>query len=135
MKTMNVSVTEEQVRFIDKLVKKHDFANRSELVRLVLRRVKTNPSYFLDQEPAVQLSPKAIKRYNKMDEGIASGKEPVYIAKDVDDLLDQLHGRKSPVLAKVSETFRKKNRIKQKTVKTVRRASKNVYSKLQTSAS
>ncbi len=45
------------------------------------------------KEPeAVQLSPKAIKRYNKITEDFKKGKN-VYTAKSVDDLMDQLHGR------------------------------------------
>jgi Arc/MetJ-type ribon-helix-helix transcriptional regulator len=133
MKTMNISVTEEQVKLVDKLVVEFGFANRSELVRKIFRRLKSDTQVL--EEPPVQLSEKAIKRYNKMDEDIASGKEPLYVAEDVNDLLDQLHGRKSPVLTEVPKKLRKKNKAPKKAVKKVRRASSNVYSRPQTQAS
>jgi len=44
-----------------------------------------------EEEEAVQLSEKASKRYEKMDEDIRKGKS-IYYAKDVDDLMKQLHG-------------------------------------------
>lgn len=127
MRTINISVTEEQAEFVDKIVIEHDFANRSELVRALIRNLKTNPATF--QSSSVQLSAKAIKRYNKMDKDIASGKEPVYVAKDVNDLFDQLDGRKSPVLAKLPKKLQKAGKTKSKTKAKAQRAHSNVYSR------
>ena len=55
-----------------------------------------------EKYPPVKLSPKAIKRYNKLFDDIDSGKEPLYEAKNVNDLLDQLYGKKDPVQSKIS---------------------------------
>lgn len=108
MRTINISVTEEQRNFVDQMVGKLGFANRSELIRTILRRVKAIPE-FVEEPKAVQLSPKAINRYNKMIEDIESGKVSTYEARDVKDLLDQLYGRKSPVLSTFSKKLQKKN--------------------------
>lgn len=43
-----------------------------------------------------------IKKYKGLYEDIESGKEALYVAKDGDDFLDQLYGRKNPVQQKVS---------------------------------
>ena len=44
MSTINISLPASQVSFIDGLVKKHGFANRSEFVRSVFRFLKGNPT-------------------------------------------------------------------------------------------
>lgn len=44
MSTINISLPADQVSFIDNLVKKHSFANRSELVRTVFRYLKHDPA-------------------------------------------------------------------------------------------
>ena len=108
MQTINISVTDEQRRFVDELVSKLGFANRSEFFRTILRRVKVSPNIVEEPKP-VQLSPNAVKRYNKMIDDIGSGKTLLYKAEGVNDLLDQLYGRKSPVLSSVSKKFSKKN--------------------------
>lgn len=100
MRTINISVTEEQRNFVDQLVDKLGFANRSELFRTVIRMVKANPKV-IEEPRVVQLSPKAIKRYNKIIDDIESGREPVYEARDVKELLAHLYGAKSPVQSKV----------------------------------
>ena len=44
MKTMNISLTAEQAKFIDKTTKNYGFANRSEFIRALLRfAFKTDP--------------------------------------------------------------------------------------------
>ena len=111
MRTINISVTEEQKNFVDQLVNKLGFANRSELFRTMIRMVKANPK-IVEEPKVVQLSPSAIKRYNKILDDIESGKETLYEARDVKDLLDQLYGRKSPIQSKVSKKLQEKNRSK-----------------------
>lgn len=88
MRTINVSVTDEQAELIDKLVVEFGFANRSELVRKIFRGLKSDTQVL--EEPTVQLSKRAIKRYNKMDEDIASGKEKLFTAHSVEELMDHL---------------------------------------------
>ena len=51
------------------------------------------------------VSPKAIARYDKMAKDIESGKEPVYGATSVKDLMDQLSGRKRPVRVRIPKTL------------------------------
>jgi len=104
MKTINISVTDGQREFVDKLVAKLDFANRSELFRSLIRLVKTNPGV-ISEPKVIQLSPRAIKRYDRIIDDIESGKTPVYSSKNTKDLLDQLYGRKDPVQSKVSKRF------------------------------
>ena len=89
MQTLNISVTDDQKKFVDKLVQKEGFANRSELFRRLIRFVKANP-ISIEEANAVQLSPKAIKRYNKMSEEIESGKVKTFTAKTTKELMDHL---------------------------------------------
>ncbi|OGV96148.1 hypothetical protein A2W24_05280 [Microgenomates group bacterium RBG_16_45_19] len=49
------------------------------------------------------LSPRAIRRYEKLIRDIESGEEPVYTANSPQELIDQLHGRIPPKLANQSE--------------------------------
>lgn len=78
------------------------FSSLQESVRLYLHKLSENKLDVMFKEPDVQLSPRAIRRYNKLITDIESGKEPVYTASSVKDLLDQLYGRKPPVRKKVS---------------------------------
>lgn len=43
MSTVNISLPEEQVNFVDKLVSAYGFANRSEFIRSVLRLLACKP--------------------------------------------------------------------------------------------
>lgn len=43
MSTVNISLPEEQVNFVDRLVSLHGFANRSEFIRSVLRLLSSKP--------------------------------------------------------------------------------------------
>jgi len=89
MRTINISVTEEQRNFVDQMVEKLGFANRSELFRTVIRMVKANPKV-IEEPKVVQLSPKAIKRYNKIIDDIESGKVKTFKTKNVKDLMSHL---------------------------------------------
>jgi len=97
MRTINISVTDDQRKLVDRLVTKLGFANRSEFFRTLLRRITTNPE--LVEEP--RLSTKALRRYEKMIRDIETGKEQVFKADSVEELLDHLYGRKRPVRANV----------------------------------
>ena len=48
MSTINISLPEEQVTFIDSLVHRFRFANRSELVRSLLRLARAKPAILSD---------------------------------------------------------------------------------------
>lgn len=43
MKTINISLTPEQAKYVDKAAKVHGFANRSEFIRAVLRKTMGSP--------------------------------------------------------------------------------------------
>jgi|GEM_PF-1301180 antitoxin component of RelBE/YafQ-DinJ toxin-antitoxin module len=73
------------------------FSSIQESIRLFLTQLADRSLSFSFKPKSVKLSLKAIKRYDKMLDDIDSGKEPVYKAKNVNDLLDQLYGRKDLV--------------------------------------
>jgi antitoxin component of RelBE/YafQ-DinJ toxin-antitoxin module len=81
---------------------KMGFSSLQEAVRIFLRKM-ADRKIDLTFEETIQLSPKAARRYEKLDKDIETGKEPLYTANSVEDLLDQLHGRKRPVLKKISQ--------------------------------
>jgi len=92
------------------------YSSLQDAIRMYLKKLSQREIKIQLQEqfPPVQLSKKAIKRYNKMDEDYKKGKN-IYVAESVDDLMDQLNGIKSPVPFKISETFRRKDFPKQAT--------------------
>jgi Arc/MetJ-type ribon-helix-helix transcriptional regulator len=92
MQTLNISVTDDQKKMVDNLVLKMGFANRSEFFRTALRKIKVQPQ-IIEQHPPVQLSKKAIKRYDKMTEEIESGKIKTFKANSVEELMDHLTGK------------------------------------------
>ncbi len=67
------------------------FSSLQEAVRVFLKKLARGviDVAFNDQE-SVQLSARAIKRYNKISEDFRKGKN-IYAAKNVDDLMLQLH--------------------------------------------
>ena len=67
------------------------FSSLQEAVRLFLAKLAEKRIELTFQE-TVRLSPKAIKRYNKITRDIEAGRN-VFIAKDVDDLMKQLNAR------------------------------------------
>ena len=89
MQTINISITDDQKGVVDQLVAQLGFANRSELFRTVLRKIKSSPQ-IIKEPDAIQLSPKAIKRYNKMIDDIESGKVKTFTANNTKELMDHL---------------------------------------------
>lgn len=79
------------------------FSSLQETVRLFLNKLARGAMHVeltsLDADEYV--SPKALARYDKLERDIKSGKEPVYGAKNAQDLLDQLYGRKPLVRVKI----------------------------------
>ena len=65
------------------------FSSLQESVRLFLRKL-ADGVVGVRFEEEVRLSPAAEKRYNKILDDIESGKEKIYSAKNVDDLMKQL---------------------------------------------
>jgi antitoxin component of RelBE/YafQ-DinJ toxin-antitoxin module len=68
------------------------FSSLQEAVRIFLKKLARGViGITFEDEEAIQLSPRAIKRYEKIMQDIKSGKEKVYRAKNVKDLMLQLN--------------------------------------------
>lgn len=67
------------------------FSSLQEAVRVFLKKLAQGAiGISFEEEKVIQLSARAIKRYDKISEDFRKGKN-VYVAKDVDDLMLQLH--------------------------------------------
>lgn len=68
------------------------FSSLQEAVRIFLRKLadKEMAIRVEEKEKAVQLSPRAIKRYDKISEDFKKGRN-IYTAKDVEDLIRRLN--------------------------------------------
>lgn len=79
-----------------KVAKTMGFSSLQETVRLFLHKLAAGAMHmeFTTLDADEYVSPKALARYDKMERNIKSGKEPVYQATNVQDMLDQLYGRK-----------------------------------------
>lgn len=76
----------------EKKAEEEGFSSLQEAVRVFLSKFADGrlEAGFREQFPPVQLSPKAIKRYNKMDEDIKSGKMKLKSFNSVDELMEDL---------------------------------------------
>lgn len=75
----------------EKQARAQGFSSLQDAVRFFLKKLaKGALGITFEEEKVVKLSPRAIKRYNKMLDEIEKGKN-VYRAKDVDDLMRQLN--------------------------------------------
>lgn len=70
------------------------FSSLQESIRVFLSQLAQKKLTISFSPKPIQLSPKAAARYDKMVDDIKSGKEPVYEAENINDLLDQLYGKK-----------------------------------------
>ncbi|MEA3355656.1 MAG: hypothetical protein U9Q63_04220 [Patescibacteria group bacterium] len=67
------------------------FSSIQESIRLFLTQLADRSLSFSFKQKPVKLSPKAIKRYNKMLDDIDSGKEKLFTANSVDELMEHLN--------------------------------------------
>jgi antitoxin component of RelBE/YafQ-DinJ toxin-antitoxin module len=74
----------------EKQAEAQGFSSLQEAVRVFLKRFAQG-TIGVKFEEAAQLSPKAIKRYNKMIDDIESGREKTYEFTNVDDLMKHLN--------------------------------------------
>ncbi len=73
-----------------KMALSQGFSSLQEAMRVIMHRFSTGTLRVdVFSEPSVQLSARAIKRYDKMDRDLAAGKN-FKTAKNIDDLLKQL---------------------------------------------
>jgi len=86
-----------------KVAKAMGFSSLQETVRLFLNKLANGTMHveLTSFDPNEYVSPKALARYDKMAKDIESGKTPVYEAKSVDELMDQLNGKTRPIRAKL----------------------------------
>lgn len=74
MSTVNISLPKEQLNFIDKLVNRYSFANRSEFIRAVLRLVAFRPEV-LNQTITFPFLPPSEKSVSKIMAGFEKTKK------------------------------------------------------------
>lgn len=65
MSTMNISLPADQITFIDNLVVDLGYANRSELIRSIVRFIKREPK-LLDQAEVFPMKPPSIRSRSKI---------------------------------------------------------------------
>ncbi len=70
------------------------FSSLQEAVRVFLAQLPTQTVKITFEHPPVQLSAKAIKRYNKMSDDVDSGKVKLKSFENVDEMMKYLHGSK-----------------------------------------
>lgn len=69
------------------------FSSLQEAVRVYLTQLKNNIVKITFEHPPVQLSAKAIKRYNKMIDEVESGRVKPVSFTDVDEMMKYLHAK------------------------------------------
>lgn len=79
------------------VAEKMGFSSLQEAVRVFLNKMAKGQLDIQFEEPTVQLSPKAIKRYDKMMDEVESGKvKPVGPFTDIEEMMEYLHEGKLP---------------------------------------
>ena len=87
--TLQIPMSIDLRKQAEKQALEQGFSSLQEAVRLFLKKLAKG-AFDITFEKSVQLSPKAIRRYNKITDEIEKGIN-VYKARDVDDLMRQLH--------------------------------------------
>lgn len=117
---LQVPMTPVLRRDAERIAKKQGYSSLQDAVRMYLHKLAREEVQVKIQEqfPPVQISPKAIKRYDKMTEDYTKGKN-IFVAKDIEDLMDQLNGVKDPVPFKVSKALSGKGVSRQRVSRTL----------------
>ena len=77
----------------EKVAVEQGFSSLQEVLRIFMKKFASKKiDISFEEENVVYLSPKAERRYTKIMRDIESGKEKVYTAKNVDELMKQLNG-------------------------------------------
>lgn len=77
----------------EKVALDQGFSSLQEVLRIFMKKFASKKiDISFEEENVIHLSPKADRRYAKIMRDIESGKEKVYMAKGVDDLMKQLNG-------------------------------------------
>lgn len=85
-------VTSQLRRDAEKVAQEQGYSSLQDAIRMYLSKLARREVRIQLQEqfPPVQLSPKAVKRYNKIDRDIASGKLKLKSFSSVDELMKDL---------------------------------------------
>lgn len=89
---LQVPVNTSVRRDAEKQALEQGFSSLQEAIRVFLKKLAQGTlGITFEEEEVVHLSPKAEKRYEKMLQDIKSGKEKMYKAESVEDLMRQLN--------------------------------------------
>ncbi len=89
--TLQIPLSKELKVNAEKAALDAGFSSLQEVLRVFMNKFASKKINFsFEGEDVIYLSPAADKRYAKITRDIESGKEKVYAAKDVDDLMRQL---------------------------------------------
>lgn len=92
MKTvLQVPLSVDLRRSAERKALEQGFSSLQEAVRVFLKKLSQGAMELIYKEEVTHLSAKAARRYGKIMEDIRSGKEKVYKAESVEDLMRQLH--------------------------------------------
>lgn len=89
---LQIPLSKELKQEAEKAAEDYGFSSLQELLRVFMKKLALKKIDVTFEEKVVYLSEKAEKRYAKIDEDIKKGRN-LYMAKDVDDLIKQLHER------------------------------------------
>lgn len=88
--TISLPITQSTKKAAEKAATSYGFVSLTEAVKVFIQNLAKGKTSVEPKEKVVMLSKKAIKRYNKMSDDIASGKEKVYKANSVEEFIEQL---------------------------------------------
>ena len=85
MTTVNISITDDQAKFVDQISSKYNFSNRSELFRSLLRMVQQQPELIKQSSVHPFQPPSTRSRSKIMKEFKATGLYSPEFLKDLDE--------------------------------------------------
>ncbi|OGY28311.1 MAG: hypothetical protein A3F33_00410 [Candidatus Woykebacteria bacterium RIFCSPHIGHO2_12_FULL_43_10] len=88
---LQVPISKELRNKAEKVALKQGFSSLQETVRIFLNKYASGNIAVSFEDQPVQLSPAAIKRYQKMDHDIESGKTKLKSFDSVEDLMNDLN--------------------------------------------
>lgn len=91
---LQVPITSELRQKAEKEAFSQGFSSLQDAVRFLLNKLAKGILSF-EVEETIKLSPKAIRRYEKISKDFEKGKN-IYTTKNIDDLMKQLHERSLP---------------------------------------
>jgi Arc/MetJ-type ribon-helix-helix transcriptional regulator len=88
MTTVNISITDDQAKFVDRISSKYNFSNRSELFRSLLRLVQQQPNLISQSSILPFQAPSTRSRSQLMKDFKATGLYSPEFLKDLKEGLD-----------------------------------------------